>query len=325
VALNVCRKVGIEVQNRLTGKEIENMSSEELKKACEKCHLYSKLSPFQKQRIVKMYQENGHTVGYMGDGINDSPPLKQSDVGISVDSAVDIAKETADIILLEKDLNVLEQGVVSGRRTFSNISKYLKMATSGNFGNMLSVMVASVFLPFLPLLPIHILIQNILCDFAQMGMPFDKVDEDYILKPKKWDTKGITRFMFYFGTISTILDIMCFLVLWFALKFNSVEKEELFQTGWFMFGIISQTLIIHMIRTNKIPFAQSSPSKRLIFSTLLITVVTLIIGFTGIAEMFSLAQLPYTYIVWLLVLLVIYGGIIQGVKNIYMTKYKQWV
>ena len=179
VALNVCKKVGIKVSNRLTGKDIENMSDEELKEKVKDCHLYSKLSPMQKQRIVRIYQENGNTVGYMGDGINDSPPLKQADVGISVDTAVDIAKETADIILLEKDLNVLEEGVINGRKTFTNVLKYIKMATSGNFGNMLSVIIASIFLPFLPLLPIHILIQNLLCDFAQIAMPFDNVDNEY--------------------------------------------------------------------------------------------------------------------------------------------------
>ena len=198
VALNVCKKVGIEVENRLTGKYIESLTDDELKEKVNTCYLYSKLSPIQKQRIVRIYQENGNTVGYMGDGINDSPPLKQADVGISVDTAVDIAKETADIILLEKDLNVLEEGVINGRKTFTNVLKYIKMATSGNFGNMISVIIASIFLPFLPLLPIHILIQNLLCDFAQMGMPFDNVDLEYIKKPKKWNTNGIKQFMFAF-------------------------------------------------------------------------------------------------------------------------------
>ena len=178
VALNVCKKVGITVTNRLTGKDIENMTDEELKEKVKKCHLYSKLSPIQKQRIVRIYQENGNIVGYMGDGINDSLAMKQADVGVSVDTAVDIAKETADIILLEKDLNVLEEGVINGRKTFTNVLKYIKMATSGNFGNIVSVIIASIFLPFLPLLPIHILIQNLLCDFAQIGMPFDNVDKE---------------------------------------------------------------------------------------------------------------------------------------------------
>ena len=320
VALNVCAKVGLEVKNKLTGKEIEQMTDEELKHSCEECYLYSKLSPFQKERIVKIYQEKGHTVGFMGDGINDSPALKQSDVGISVDTAVDIAKETADIILLEKDLDVLEEGVIGGRKTFANISKYIKMATSGNFGNMLSMMIAGIFLPFLPLLPIHILIQNLLCDFAQIGMPFDNVDEEYILEPKKWDTKNIKKFMFGFGTISSILDVLCFALLWFALGFNSIEKTASFQTGWFVFGVISQTFIIYMIRTNKIPFIQSMPSKPLMISTLTITAITLMIGFTSIAHVFDMSQLPFSYIGMLLILLLLYAIAIQVFKKV--SKYK---
>ena len=241
----------------------------------------------------------------MGDGINDSPPLKQSDVGISVDSAVDIAKETADIILLEKDLNVLEEGVINGRKTFTNVLKYIKMATSGNFGNMLSIIIASIFLPFLPLLPIHILIQNLLCDFAQIGMPFDNVDKEYIKKPKKWNTDDIKKFMFVFGSISTLLDIACFAVLWFGFKFNTVEKAALFQTGWFAFGIISQTLIIHMIRTHKVPFLESKSSKQLVISTFTITLITILITFTNIAVIFDFRRLPITYLLWIIALLMI--------------------
>ena len=325
VALNVCKKVGINIEHRLTGKDIENMPDEELKSVAPKCHLYSKLSPMQKQRVVRIYQELGNTVGYMGDGINDSPPLKQADVGISVDTAVDIAKETADIILLEKDLNVLEEGVVNGRKSFTNVLKYIKMATSGNFGNMISIIIASIFLPFLPLLPIHILIQNLLCDFAQIGMPFDNVDNEYIKKPKKWNTKGIKSFMFAFGIISTILDLMCFAVLWFILKFDSPEKAALFQTGWFAFGIISQTLIIHMIRTHKIPFIQSRASKQLLVSTFLITIVTIIITFTNLATAFDLEKLPIQYVVWIGALLVIYAVFIQIYKKFYIKKNKKWL
>ncbi len=325
VALNVCKKVGIEVANCLTGKDVENMTDEQLKEKVKNCHLYSKLSPLQKQKIVRIYQENGNTVGYMGDGINDSPPLKQADVGISVDTAVDIAKETADIILLEKDLNVLEEGVINGRKTFTNVLKYIKMATSGNFGNMLSVIIASIFLPFLPLLPIHILIQNLLCDFAQIGMPFDNVDKEYIEKPKKWNTKEIKNFMFAFGVISTILDIICFMVLWFVFKFNTLEKAVLFQTGWFAFGIISQTLIIHMIRTHKTPFIKSKSSKHLLISTFTITIITLLITFTNIATIFDLRKLPYEYMLWILGLLCMYTVFIQLYKKIYLKKNKEWL
>ena len=325
VAISVCKKVGIAVDNRLTGSKIEELSDEELRNRVKECHLYSKLSPLQKQRIVRIYQENGNTVGYMGDGINDSPPLKQADVGISVDTAVDIAKETADIILLEKDLNVLEQGVINGRKTFTNLLKYIKMTTSGNFGNMLSVVIASVFLPFLPLLPIHILIQNLLNDFAQLGMPFDNVDNEYIENPKMWDTNGIKKFMFRFGLISTVLDILCFGVLWYVLKFNTLEKATLFQTGWFAFGIISQTLIIHMIRTNKIPFIQSKSSKELLISTFTITIFTIIIAFTSISTVFDLQTLPYIYLLWIFILLSIYIVLIQVYKKLYMKSNKKWL
>ena len=325
VALNVCKKVGIKVSNRLTGKELDKYTDEELRKKIQSCHLYSKLTPMQKQRIVRLYQENGNVVGYMGDGINDSPPMKQADVGISVDTAVDIAKETADIILLEKDLNVLEQGVINGRKTFTNILKYIKMATSGNFGNMLSVVLASIFLPFLPLLPIHILIQNLLCDFAQIGMSFDNVDKEFIEKPKKWDTNGIKKFMFAFGTISTILDMACFAILWFVLKFNNIEKANLFQTGWFAFGIISQTLIIHMIRTNKAPFITSKSSKELLISTFSIVAVTIIITFTDISTIFDLQKLPYIYMLWIIILLFMYIFIIQIYKKVYTKFNEKWL
>ena len=325
VALNVCKKVGIKVSNRLTGKQIENFTDEELKEKVKNCHLYSKLSPLQKQRIVRIYQENGNTVGYMGDGINDSPPLKQADVGISVDTAVDIAKETADIILLEKDLNVLEEGVINGRKTFTNLLKYIKMATSGNFGNMLSIIIASIFLPFLPMLPIHILIQNLLNDFAQIGMPFDNVDAEYIRKPKTWDTKGIKKFMFAFGIISTILDILCFIILWYVFKYNNIENAVLFQSGWFVFGILSQTLIIHLIRTNKIPFIQSKSSKQLLISTFTIVLITLAISFTDIATIFDLSRLQVNYIVWILLLMVVYVLLIQIYKKIYIRRNREWL
>ena len=325
VALNVCKKVGITVRNRLTGKEVEELTDEELRERVKDCHLYSKLSPLQKQRIVRIYQENGNTVGYMGDGINDSPPLKQADVGISVDTAVDIAKETADIILLEKDLNVLEEGVVNGRKTFTNLQKYLKMATSGNFGNMLSVIVASVFLPFLPLLPIHILIQNLLNDFAQLGMPFDNVDKEYLERPKTWNTKGLKKFMFAFGSISMILDILCFVIMWFVLRFNTVEKANLFQTGWFAFGILSQTLIIHMIRTSKTPFIKSKSSKQLLISTAVIVVITVIITFTNIATVFDLSKLPFVYLGWMVILMVVYVLFIQVYKKFYIKRNGEWL
>ena len=325
VAIKVCQKVGIDTKDAISGKDIDNFTDEELKKKSKKCHLYSKLSPLQKQRVVRILQENGNTVGYMGDGINDSPPLKQADVGISVDTAVDIAKETADIILLEKDLNVLEEGVINGRKTFTNLLKYIKMATSGNFGNMVSVIIASIFLPFLPMLPIHILIQNLLNDFAQIGMPFDNVDNEYIQKPKTWNTNGIKKFMFNFGLISTVLDVLCFAVLWYIFKYNTIEQAVMFQSGWFVFGILSQTLIIHLIRTSKIPFIQSKSSKQLLISTVTIVVVTLIISFTNISVIFDLSRLPYYYFLWIAILMIIYAVFIQVYKRIYIKQNKEWL
>ncbi len=325
VAINICGRLGIPTDYTLTGAQVEAMSDEELLESCERCHIYSKLSPYQKQRVVKAFQTNGHTVGYMGDGINDSLPLKQADVGISVDTAVDIAKEVADIILLEKDLNVLDEGVIEGRRTFANMSKYLKMSVSGNFGNMFSVLIASIFLPFLPLLPIHILVQNILNDFAQLGMPFDHVEDESIQKPKKWNIPGIKKFMVIFGLLSTVLDVLCFLVLWYIFKFNDVSQAGFFQNGWFMFGVISQTFVIHTIRTPKVPFLQDRASTQLSISTLLVVLVTLLIGFTSIAKLFDLPVMVASFGLWLAGLMVVYTILAQVLKGIYMKKNKEWV
>lgn len=325
VAINICGRLGIPTEYTLTGSQVEAMTDEELLVSCEKCHIYSKLSPYQKQRVVKAFQSNGHTVGYMGDGINDSLPLKQADVGISVDTAVDIAKEVADIILLEKDLNVLDEGVIEGRHTFANMTKYLKMSVSGNFGNMFSVIIASIFLPFLPLLPIHILVQNILNDFAQLGMPFDHVEPESIRLPKKWDIAGIKKFMVIFGLLSTVLDVLCFLVLWFIYRFNNDSMAGFFQNGWFMFGVISQTVVIHTIRTPKIPFIQDRPSKQLSLSTLLVVIVTIIIGFTSIAKIFDLPVMIPSFGLWLAGLMIVYTILAQIMKRIYIKINKEWV
>ena len=325
VAINICGRLGIPTDYTLTGAQVEEMDDTALQESCEKCRIFSKLSPYQKQRVVKAFQTNGHTVGYMGDGINDSLPLKQADVGISVDTAVDIAKEVADIILLEKDLNVLDEGVIEGRKTFANMNKYLKMSVSGNFGNMFSVLIASIFLPFLPLLPLHILVQNILNDFAQLGMPFDHVEEEYIQLPKKWDISGIRKFMVYFGLLSTVLDVLCFLAMWYIYKFNSVEMAGFFQCGWFMFGVISQTFVIHTIRTPKIPFIQDRASGQLILSTSLVVLVTLIIGFTGIANWFDLPVMIPSFGWCLVILMIVYMVLAQILKIIYIKINKEWV
>ncbi|MDR3263295.1 MAG: magnesium-translocating P-type ATPase [Clostridiales bacterium] len=324
VAIKVCKKVGVDVSSCLTGKEVENMTDAELSAAVKVCSLFSKLSPSQKERVVKALQAEGHTVGYMGDGINDAPPLYQADVGISVDSAVDIAKETADIILLKKDLMVLEQGVIEGRKTFGNIVKYIKMAASGNFGNMISVIAASIFLPFLPMLPVQILAQNLLCDFSQMGIPFDTVDREYIKKPRKWETKSIKSFMGVMGPLSSLFDILCFAVMWFAIGAKA-ESASLFQGGWFIFGTVSQILVIHMIRTAKVPFLQSRSSAALYISTLTVTAAVFVIGFTHIAVGFDMTALPIIFLPWLIALLFLYFVSAQLIKRLYVKRFKEWL
>jgi len=325
VAIKVCGKVGVSNQVCFTGKDVDAMTDEQLQEAVKTCDLFSKLSPSQKQRLVETLQKLGHTVGYMGDGINDAPALRQADVGISVDSGVDIAKETSDIILLEKDLMVLEEGVIEGRKTFGNIIKYIKMAASGNFGNMISVMFASIFMPFLPLLPVHILTQNLLCDFSQMGIPFDSVDKDYIKTPRKWDTKSIRRFMVMMGPLSSLFDILCFAVLWWVFKANNVEMESMFQAGWFIFGLLSQILIVFMIRTKKIPFLQSNASLPLILSSLMVGIIALVMVFTNFAHVFNFDMIPLSYIPWLVGLLVLYSIGAQLFKGVYVKLFGEWL
>ena len=325
VAIKVCQKVGIASELCLTGSDVEKMSDIALREAIQTCDLFSKLSPAQKQRVVEAFQTEGHTVGYMGDGINDAPALRAADVGISVDSGVDIAKETADIILLKKDLMVLEEGVIEGRRTFGNIMKYIKMAASGNFGNMISVMVASIFLPFLPMLPVHILTQNLLCDFSQVGIPFDNIDKEYLLTPRRWETQGIQRFMFLMGPLSSVFDILCFAVMWWVIQANTLELAPLFQAGWFIFGTLSQILIVHMIRTSKVPFLQSNASAPLVISSVLVGFLAVILAFTGIATGFDLATLPLAYAPWLILLLVGYCVATQLFKGFYLRRYGEWL
>jgi Mg2+-importing ATPase len=325
VAIKVCGKVGINTSTFLVGKDIDALDDASLSESIKTCDLFAKLSPAQKERVVKAFRSNGHTVGYMGDGINDALPLHQADVGISVDSAVDIAKETADIILLKKDLMVLEQGVLGGRRTFGNIVKYIKMAASGNFGNMISVIAASIFLPFLPMLPLQILAQNMLCDFSQMGIPFDKVDNEYLAKPRKWETRSIKTFLGFMGPLSSIFDILCFLVMWFIIGANSNELAPLFQAGWFVFGTVSQVLVIHMIRTGKIPFVQSIAATPLLISTLVIAIVAIVIGFSVLANGLSMTALPISVVPWLIVLLLGYCLSTQLLKTFYIKRYGEWL
>ncbi|HEX5484890.1 MAG TPA: magnesium-translocating P-type ATPase, partial [Limnobacter sp.] len=249
VTAKICREVGLEQRGVLMGGQIERMNDAELAKAVEDNNVFAKLTPAHKERIVRMLKGNGHVVGFMGDGINDAPALRAADIGISVDTAVDIAKEAADIILLEKSLMVLEEGVLEGRRTFANMLKYIKLTASSNFGNVFSVLVASAFIPFLPMLPMHLLVQNLLYDISQIAVPFDLVDDEMLTKPLTWQPAEIGRFMLYFGPLSSVFDIITFLMMWFVFGANSPEHQTLFQSGWFVMGLLTQTLIVHMIRT----------------------------------------------------------------------------
>lgn len=325
VAKKVCHDVGLATDKILLGDDMDQWSDEELQTQVVDTTIFAKINPMQKLRIVHLLRNAGNTVGYMGDGINDAAALKEADVGISVDTAVDIAKESADIILLENDLMVLREGVVSGRLTFGNIIKYIKMAASSNFGNMFSMLGASALLPFLPMLPLQIITQNLLYDFSQSAIPWDNMDDDFIAQPKKWEAGSIQRFMLWMGPISSIFDYVTFAVLFFVFKANSPDHQSLFQTGWFVEGLISQTLIVHMIRTRKIPFIQSWASAPLTAVTSLIMVIALIIPFTPIAPLLKMQPLPFAFFPWLIGILVSYCLLTQLVKNWYIRHYHDWL
>ena len=319
------RQVGIDTSYSLTGPDIENMDEAILKERVKTTTCFSKLTPLQKTQIISILQEQENTVGFLGDGINDAAALRQSDIGISVDSAVDIAKESADIILLEKDLMVLEDGVLEGRKTFGNINKYIKMTASSNFGNMFSVMFASAFLPFLPMMPIHLLIQNLLYDISQTTIPFDRMDPEFLRKPRRWDASDLKRFMIYIGPISSIFDIVTYLVMWHVFGCNSPEHQSLFQSGWFIEGLLSQTLIVHMIRTRKIPFIQSRATWPVIGMTTLVMVIGIVIPFTSFGASIGLQALPLSYFPWLVGILFSYCVLTQLVKNWYIRKFSGWL
>lgn len=325
VVRTIARQVGIDTRNAVTGVEFAAMSDEERKKAVEKTTVFSKLTPLQKTEIVALLQEQKHTVGFLGDGINDASALRQSDIGISVDTAVDIAKESADIILLEKDLMVLERGVLEGRKTFGNITKYIKMTASSNFGNMFSVLAASAFLPFLPMMPIHLLVQNMLYDISQVSIPFDRMDPEYLRKPRKWDASDLSRFMVFIGPISSIFDITTYLLMWFIFRCTSPEMQSLFQSGWFIEGLLSQTLIVHMIRTRKIPFIQSTASWPVLGLTFLIMTIGICIPFTSFGATIGLQPLPLSYFPWLVATLLSYCVLTQLIKTWYIKRFKKWL
>jgi len=325
VAKKICKDVGIPFSHILLGRELETMTDEELTVQIDDVSILAKLSPIQKSRVVKVLQAKGHTVGFMGDGINDAAALRDADVGISVNTAVDIAKESADIILLEKDLMVLRKGVIYGRRTFGNIIKYIKMTASSNFGNMFSMLGASALLPFLPMLPIQILINNLLYDISQISIPWDTMDDDYIVTPRKWDAGGIGKFMLYVGPISSIFDYATFAVLWFVFKANSPQHAQFFQTGWFIESLLSQTLIIHMIRTRKIPFIQSRATFPVIALTAAIMAIGIYLPFSPLASAFKLQAMPFLFFPLLVAILLGYCFLTQLIKGWFIRKFDQWL
>ncbi|ATG17884.1 magnesium-translocating P-type ATPase [Providencia alcalifaciens] len=321
----ICHDVGLNIDEIMTGLEVEAMNDDDLKAKVEQVSVFCKLTPLQKSRILKLLQANGHTVGFLGDGINDAPALRDADVGISVDTGTDIAKESADIILLEKDLMVLEQGVIKGRETFGNIIKYLNMTASSNFGNVFSVLIASAFIPFLPMLAIHLLVQNLLYDMSQLALPWDKMDKEFLKRPRKWDAKNIGRFMIWIGPTSSIFDITTFALMWYVFQANSVAHEALFQSGWFVEGLLSQTLVVHMLRTQKIPFIQSTAALPVLLTTGIIMALGLYIPFSSFGTMIGLQPLPMEYFPWLVLTLVSYCFVAQGMKHIYIKRFGTWL
>jgi P-type Mg2+ transporter len=293
VTRKTCKDVGLTVDGLLLGHDVEAMSDEALEKVVERTNVFAKVTPSQKARIIAALQAHGHVVGFLGDGINDGPALKKADIGISVDTAVDIAKESADIILLEKNLAILTEGVMEGRRVFGNIIKYIKMGASSNFGNMFSVLGASIFLPFLPMAPLQVLANNLLYDFSQTAIPTDTVDSEYLKQPRRWEISNIMRFMIFIGPISSIFDYATYFTMLYV--FAAWDKPALFQTGWFVESLLTQTLIIHVIRTAKIPFIESWASLPLVISTLVICAVAIALPYSPLATPLGFTPLPILY------------------------------
>lgn len=324
-ANNICNLVGLENTETLLGTDIDKMSDEELAKKVEEVNVFARMNPLQKERVVKQLKNNGHVVGYMGDGVNDSPSLHIADVGISVNTATDIAKEAADIILLERSLKVIYEGVLEGRRVYGNIIKYMKMALSSDFGDVFSIVIASIFLPFLPLLPIQMLLQDFLYDISQIAIPYDDVDKEFLEKPKKWSTKGISKFMNVMGITSSLIDVLAFLGFWFLFGYNA-SKETFFQTAWFVECLISETMIIHYVRTAKRPFIESRANKCLTlgtFGTIVGTILTPILLHN--IPSFHFEILPLKYYGFVILLLAIYSVLVEIIKKIYIKKNGEWL
>lgn len=318
----ICNKVGINSDKIILGSQIDKLQDIGVKRLLKKHNIFAKLSPIQKARIVRLLKEMNNVVGYMGDGINDSPSLINSDVGISVDTAVDIAKESADIILLEKDLNVLLDGVTEGRRTFANLMKYIKMAVSFNFGEVSSVIIASVLLPFFPITPIQLLVQSLLYDFGQLTLPFDNIDDEYLKKPRKWDLQGLKHFMLFMGPLSSCFDLIVFASIWFVF---GVREAAIFQTIWFSYGVVSNLIGMHIIRTSKMPFIESNASKMVYGSSILLSIIAIIVPFTIIGRFIGLTAIPLDFLIIIIGVPLLYCFVALIAKKIYIKRYGEWI
>lgn len=331
VTMKVCRQVGLEPGTPLLGADIESMDDDKLREVVEHTTVFAKLAPLHKARVVKALQANGHTVGFLGDGINDAPALRDADVGISVDTGADIAKETADIILLEKSLMVLEAGVIKGRETFGNILKYLNMTASSNFGNVFSVLVASAFLPWEPMLAMQLLVQNLVYDISQMFLPWDRMDPEFLKKPRKWDAGNIRRFMLWIGPTSSVFDITTYALMWTVFGAGALYHlhggnggQVIMNSGWFIEGLVSQTLVVHLLRTQKIPFLQSTPALPIMLSTTVAIAIACWLPYSPFAETLGFVSLPGSYFYWLAATMLGYIALAQTVKTIYIRRFGRW-
>ena len=323
---NICNMVGLNANDILTGSDIDKMTDEELITKLDTTDVFARMNPIQKERVVSLYKKCGHVVGYMGDGVNDAPSLSSADVGISVNTASSIAKESSDIILLQQSLKVIYDGIIEGRKVYGNIIKYMKMALSGDLGDVFSIMLASIFLPFLPLIPIQMLLQDFIYDFSQLGIPDDNVDAEFLVAPKKWNVKSISRFMVIMGLTSSVIDALAFLLFLFVFKYNNVQMAPYFQTAWFVTCLITELSIIFNIRTSKIPFTESNASPKLyiltIFSMLLTIITPLILSRI---KSFNFVILPLSFYICLVALVLLYFLLVLLVKKLYIKKYGEWL
>lgn len=323
--LNICKNAGLNSTNILLGSDIDKLNDEELLTKIEEVDIYARMNPLQKERIVTLYKNNNHVVGYMGDGVNDAPSLAKADVGISVNTATSIAKEASDIIILKQSLTVIYDGVIEGRKVYGNIMKYMKMALSADFGDVFSITIAAIFFPFLPLLPIQMLLQDFIYDISQLALPYDNVDKEFLQKPKKWNTKGISKFMKIMGITSSLIDILAFIIFWFILGYNNVSQASYFQTAWFVTCLATELMIIYSVRSSKNTFMKdASPYlNALTIVSLILTILTPII-LTKISS-FHFEVLPPIFYVYLILLILLYFFIVRIIKKIYIKKYGEWL